>query len=114
MSEKRLKELKEQKRLLEGHLAWLENEIAKEAEAAPTSRIADALPDEGTIKPRTVEALATDSPPESEPNPIEEVYNSLGPDTKGAASDAKRGCLILFGVGFAIFAAIAIGLTLFY
>ena len=108
MSQKRLKELIEQKQLLEGHLAWLENEIAKAKGAPPSNRLEElqSAEDSDDFDPIQTPAL--------EPNPIEEVYETLGPDAKGAANETRRGCMILFGaaIGFLIIGTIAV--TFFY
>lgn len=42
-----------------------------------------------------------------------DIYDELGPDTKNAVADTKKGCLLIGGLAFAAF-AVTCGYVIFY
>lgn len=103
MDSDRLKQLRRQKALLEEHLAWIQQEIDRATlEQTPpsspkASRLKEVFPDTKPI----VESLR----PLDEPRQINvasDLYSELGPDTRSAAADTKRGCLIISAVAFGL------------
>jgi len=101
MSEDRLKSLLRQKKLLEEHLEWLEEEISTaKGETSlktiepPTNRLASDTPILPSIESQIEEPDQAAAVPD--------IYESLGPDTKSSANDARTGCLIFFIAAFLI------------
>jgi len=115
MSQDRLSQLLKQKQLIQDHLAWIEQEIAKQKDPAdalpagrpsePSNRLAALQPKERLPSPE-----AANSPGPSNPHPVVELYDTLGPDKKSAAQETKRGCLLLFALAMGSMAA-ALGLV---
>lgn len=108
MSDDRLKVLLRQKSLLEEHLKWIENEIAREKgsdDAPPTpedpllaNRLAPTPADNSTPTPTNDEPDQTTAVPD--------IYESLGPDTKSSAKSARLGCIVLFAAAFLVLGGI--------
>tara|TARA_B110000037_G_scaffold173970_1_gene198029 strand:+ start:421 stop:801 length:381 start_codon:yes stop_codon:yes gene_type:complete len=110
MSEsQRLKELLKQKELVESHLDWLNSEIAhaqgipdlKPIPKAKSQKSDVPLPQNRiTDLSQVPEELSSSeaSPPKEQEHFIDEIYTELGPNTKSAANETKRGCLIAFSV----------------
>lgn len=114
MDNERLRHLQRQKEILLEHLDWINQEIDKESIASHPSPSPKAS--------RLAEAFATDKPVanslEIESLPQEqlasELYDQLGPDTKSAVADTKRGCLLIAGAIFALFAALCVYVVYYY
>ncbi|EDY81074.1 hypothetical protein VDG1235_691 [Verrucomicrobiia bacterium DG1235] len=113
MDSERLQKLRRQKNILLEHLDWINQEIDRETLAATpntspkASRLAEAIPDDKLV----AASLELENAPQSQV--ASDLYTELGPDTKNAVADTKRGCLIIGGIAFASFAAIC-GYVIFY
>lgn len=100
MNGNRLAQLKRQRDLLLEHLDWLSLEIERETASSAQSRSPKTS--------RLIEAIPPDRPvaenlgrhPESTTPTAADLYDQLGPDTKGAAADTKRGCLLMSAAAF--------------
>ena len=100
-------------------MEWLNREIDREAaQSAPfpspkASRLAETF---DPNRPVTASLLpdSTDVENASEEQVAAEVYDRLGPDTKSAAANARRGCLIIGILAFALLAGLTIYVTLWY
>lgn len=104
MGAERLKALRHQRDLLIEHLDWINAEIDRETVVSnfpPPSPRQSQLRD--AFAPNRPVEIALDRDPE-ELTPEEaaaDVYIELGADARGAASEAKRGCLVVSSLGFA-------------
>ena len=113
MDSERLQTLKRQKRILQEHLDWINEEIDRETVSAPstspkTSRLVEAIAAEKEI----ASSLEIESSPPGAV--VSDLYAELGPDTKRAAADTKRGCLIVGGLAFAALAAVTAWVVSYY
>lgn len=96
----RLQKLLRQKALIQEHLVWIDREITDESGTVPP------LPN--TIKPAP-SATASDTA-----SAAEKILGQYNKDTNVVKTDARRGCLIMFFIGFAVFIlAIAIGYSMY-
>lgn len=119
MESERLKALKRQKALLLEHIAWLDQEIDQEAstdisgQGPAPHRLGEAL-----LGSETVAYSLSDVSTEIESSPPEQVastlYSELGPDTKGATEETKRGCLIFGSLAFLFLAALGSYVAFYY
>ena len=119
MESERLAKLKRQKQLLLEHLDWISQEIDIEAnQTVPSStpkasRLVEAVDE---LKPidesLTTSRIDVESVPQG--NVVNELYSELGPDTKNAAADAKKGCLIVAVAAFGLFLAVCCYVLFFY
>ena len=118
MDSDRINQLKRQRDLILEHLDWLNGEIDRAAVLSPgvttspkASRLAEAF---AVDKP--VEMALSDRDIESTPTSVAaaELYGELGPDTKGAAAAAKRGCFALCGLAFAALAGLLVAIYAYY
>lgn len=113
MAPNRLQKLKQQKQLILEHLDWLNQEIDRETIAAKpspspkTNRLIEAIPEDKEVASQ----LEIESTPRHQV--ASDLYSELGPDTKSAASETKRGCLFIAALAFAGLAAV-IGWVVFY
>ena len=101
------------------HLAWLDQEIDREA----SSNISAQGPEphrlgEALLGSETVAYSLGDVSAEIESSPPEQVasalYSELGPDTKGATEETKRGCLIFGSLAFLSLAALVSYVAFYY
>ena len=116
----RLNQLIKQKQLLEEHMAWLEQEIAKEQgkpePAIPASRL------ESSEELEQKEAPKTPVTPEPEVDPEEltpeqtaaDIYQELGPEASSSAQDARKSCLLIMIIGTVIVGGILALIYYFY
>lgn len=117
MDFERLEKLKRQRELIQEHLDWLNAEIDRATiHSTPTtspkaSRLAEAF---ATNKPVDISLGLPD--PESAPGAVvaADLYSELGPDTKGAAAETRRGCLILSAIAFGSLAAAIAAIYIYY
>jgi hypothetical protein len=108
VEDKRLQELLKQKALIEGHLQWIESEIAAlqpSASSFKSTHVASNwLESLETQTPAVRVAPTNPSPkPSDEPDPkaaIPDIYDELGPDTRDSVNDARRGCIMIFAGAF--------------
>lgn len=114
MDDKRLQELLKQKALIEGHLQWIESEIAALQPATSSSAKAAQASNNRLESLRTQTPPVRVTPPNTSPKPddepdpkaaIPDIYDELGPDTRDSVNDARRGCIMIFVGAF-----IALGL----
>ncbi|MDQ8186845.1 hypothetical protein [Pelagicoccus sp. SDUM812002] len=114
MDSERLQKLRQQKQLILDHLDWINQEIDREINtAAPskspkTSRLIDAISDDKEVAP----SLDLESAPRGQV--VSDLYTELGPDTKSAAADTKRGCLIISALAFTALAAVCAWVIYYY
>ncbi len=117
MDFERLEQLKRQRALIQEHLDWLDAQIDRAD--APSS------PSTSPKASRLAEAFAADKPVEfalARPDPeaaaravvAADLYSELGPDTKGAAADTRRGCLLLCALAFGSLAAAIAAIYIYY
>ena len=109
MAGNRLNDLLKQRALLEEHLAWLESEIqGEQCNELPGETKTESMPANrlGVVEETLV--LAIEPPkeviPPDQQNVVPDVYDELGPDTRGSASDAKKGCIGIFAASFVVLA----------
>jgi hypothetical protein len=101
MDSDRLQKLKQQKQLILEHLDWINQEIDREStisspsKSPKSSRLVEAISEDKEIAP----SLEIESAPRGQV--VSDLYAELGPDTKSAAADTKRGCLIIAAIAFA-------------
>ncbi len=114
MDSERLQKLKQQKQLILEHLDWINQEIDRETIASipsvspKTNRLIEAIPKEKEVASR----LEIESSPANQV--ASDLYSELGPDTKSAVADTKRGCLIISGIAFASLAAVCAWVVYYY
>ncbi len=105
MEHKRLQELKRQKDLLLEHLDWINQEIDRETlEHAPStspkaSRLFEAIDGDKVVEV-DLSFEQAENEKTSQEQIVSELYDELGPNTKNAAADTKRGCMIVGGLAF--------------
>jgi hypothetical protein len=126
----RLAELQRQRALLQEHLAWLEREIAAEMRGSPaaspaspsssTGLPAQSFANLGTLPTSSVVATPASaslaaatgvSGPAAITSVVDPTLEVYRQDTASLKSDLRRGCLLYFGIAFALF---AIAVTAFY
>lgn len=114
MDKERLRKLKQQKELILRQLEWINLEIDQEStkpapETSPqTSRLIEAFSGDRPVSPDLeIESAAPEIV-------ASDLYDKLGPDTKNAASETKRGCLLISGIAFASFAALCAWVIYYY
>ena len=116
----RLQELKRQRDLLQQHLDWLNQEIDRETlasapEVSPkASRLAEALSDDKPVDLSLSDNVAPEIESASQELVASDLYSELGPDTKSAAADTKRGCLLIGGFAFCLLGALVTWVVFFY
>lgn len=114
MDNKRLRQLQRQKELILEQLEWINQEIDQEAtstspSASPkASRLAEAFPEDKPVSQR----IDLETVPQ--PQVAADLYQELGPDTKNAAAETKRGCLLVGAIALTAFAALATYVLFFY
>ena len=116
MESHRLAQLRRQKELILEQLQWINQEIDREqlksvpSFAPKTSRLLEAVSENKAVAPRL-----EFSDPETMPRGavVSDLYEQLGPDTKSAAADTKRGCLLFASLAFGLLAA-GIGYVAFF
>ncbi len=119
MSSDRLKQLTKQKELLQEHMDWLEQEIAKEQGKPPTSVPASRLetPLEKT-EPETP-SIPVQPEPVADPEQLSteqtatDIYNELGPDVTNSAQSARNSCLLIMIIGTVVLGGI-LGLIYYF
>ena len=92
----RLTELQRQRALIQGHLAWLDREIAEVANE-PSSASSQSP---GSFQPSTPSAATAPVPttaPLTANRDADELIAKFGSDTKDTTQSARRGCFIVFG-----------------
>ncbi len=114
MDSERLRKLKQQRLLILEHLDWINQEIDRETITSPkvtspkTSRLLEAIDEDREVSSN----LEIESTP---PNRVvSDLYDELGPDTKSAAADTKRGCMIISALAFTAFAALCAWVLYYY
>jgi len=96
----RLTELQRQRALIQGHLAWLDQEIVA-ATGKPAMRSDFPLP---AVKPVETVPMAT-----AAVEPLaDELIAKFGAEPKGTVQDARKGCVLWF-----IFAMVLLGLGIY-
>jgi hypothetical protein len=93
----RLPELQRQRALIQGHLAWLDQEIAS-ATGKPATPLITPLP---VAKPAIT---ATARPPASavEEPLTDDLIAKFGTETQNSTESVRRGCYIFFAVALVI------------
>ncbi|MBC2604719.1 hypothetical protein [Pelagicoccus albus] len=115
MDDERLRQLKRQKSLILEHLNWIDQEIARvELSSTPSvpskreNRLAEAFPEDRPVE----KSLDPESSPQNQV--AADLYSELGPDTKNAVADTKKGCLLIGAAAFASLAALVCYVIFFY
>ncbi len=114
MDSERLRKLKQQKQLILEHLDWINQEIDQESvsttpsSSPKTSRLIEAIADDKEISP----SLEIESSPQE--LVASDLYNELGPDTKNAAAETKRGCFIVGAIAFTSLAGLCAWVIYYY
>ena len=96
----RLKDLQRQRALAQEQLAWFDREIARETNAAPAPMAV----------PAAVPAPAPTAVSQSIPQ-ADELIERYAPKGKPVHDQVKRGCLLYFGIAFAL---VALGILALY
>lgn len=119
MENSRLQQLRRQKELLLQHLEWIDREIDRESGASEAlasrqaSRLKEVFSQEKSPeRALSVERLDVES--FSSEQVATDLYTELGPDARGAATDAKRGCLTAAALAFVAFASFVAYLLFWY
>lgn len=117
MDNERLRQLREQKALIESHLDWINQQIDRETlHDAPSpspklSRLKDAILADRPI----ADSLGLEDPESTSQEQVaSDLYSQLGPDTRSAAADTKRGCLLFAGLAFSLLAGAIAYIIFFY
>jgi hypothetical protein len=97
----RLEELQRQRRLIQEHLTWLDQEIAKEAGASPSPGETLPIAPQVSAKPVSIEV----QPARAEPMG-DEILARYHEDPQSLQGNVKRGCFTLFGVALALVALV--------
>ena len=92
-------ELRRQRDLLREHLAWIEREIAAEAQRSGPAPLAEPLPQ---ISPSPVE--------DTDAEAILSEYRRAG---SSISTQTKRGCILYFALALAVFLVAILGFYLF-
>ncbi|MBK1879968.1 hypothetical protein [Pelagicoccus mobilis] len=114
MDSERLRELKKQKALILEHLEWINVEIDRETiESTPSTsphanRLSEAIAEDKPV------STSLDLEASSQEQVASDVYDQLGPDTRNAAADAKKGCMLIGAAAFAALAGIVIYVSFYY
>lgn len=114
MKSKRLEELNRQKELLLEHLEWIKLEIDRETlESTPsaspnTNRLLEAIPKDKPV------SLTLDPESSSQEQVASDLYDQLGPDSKSAAKNARKGCLFFGATAFAALIGLVIYVVFYY
>lgn len=99
----RLTELQRQRALIQGHLAWLDQEIAAakngETPSTPTPELPESRPFESTSV--------------AEPVIEDELIAKFGAESKSATESVRRGCFIVFAAALLLFGIGVYGLYLY-
>ncbi|MDQ8203729.1 hypothetical protein [Pelagicoccus sp. SDUM812003] len=101
-----LKQLRQQKELLLKHLDWIDQQIDREclnekpSPSPKTSRLLETFEPDRPIS-RKLEIKDPESLPKEQV--ATDIYEQLGPDTKSAAQQTRRGCLLFSVLFFALF-----------
>ncbi len=101
----RLSELQHQRALIEGHLAWLDREIAA-ATGRPAAQSSAALPIAKPTAPVPVSAEA------GEPL-ADDLIARYGAESKNTAESVKKGCFVFFALALVLLCAGVYGLYLY-
>lgn len=114
MPSERLEQLKQQKALVQQHLDWIDQEIDRERveSEAVAEPVAYRLAEPVDSNKRVAESLDLESQPSA--RVATDLYDELGPDTKTATAETKKGCLLIGGVALASVAAICTYVIYFY
>lgn len=83
----RLSELQRQRALIQGHLAWLDREIARE-QGVPSKPVA----------PSSNSPLTAPLPAPTSGQVSESIITQFGSDTKNEVQGMRKGCFIVFGI----------------
>jgi hypothetical protein len=98
MSE-RLRTLHRQQALLREHLAWLDGEIAREANQPKPDTAPVALP---TTPPLSA-ATTADPAPDQDPAPdVDALIERYASSERQNPADLRRGCLLVFSAGLTL------------
>lgn len=113
-----LKNLLKQKELIEGHLAWINDEIHKhtapQGQPSPKSKRLEPQNDERILpgasgrqsdKSQASPIIAPEETPKQEDATLD-IIEQLGPDTRSASNQTKFGCFIYFGIAVAALAGL--------
>jgi len=103
----RLNELQRQRAIIQGHLAWLDSEIAAAQGSIPT-----ALPSLASFQPQapTPPVPSTIATPAAPYQDADELIAKFGTDTKSSAQSARRGCFLVFALSLLLLGLIVYGL----
>jgi len=103
----RLQELLRQRALIQEHLAWLDREI-DDANGIPP------LPTTGARPTLTSSSATSPRPAANASDEAEKILGQYSIDTHVVRTDTRRGCLMMFFIGFSLFIlASAIGYTFY-
>lgn len=114
MDSERLRKLKHQKQLILEHLDWINQEIdqaslgSTPSTSPKTSRLIEAIADDKEVS----SSLEIESSPQD--LVASDLYSELGPDTKNAAAETKRGCFIVGTIAFASLAGLCAWVIYYY
>ncbi len=101
----RLSELQRQRALIQGHLAWLDAEIAA-VTGKPAMPAITRQPLAKPEQPAPVRATAVE--------PLtDELIAQFGSETKSTVQDTRKGCILLFVLGMVLLGIGAYGLILY-
>ena len=109
----RLEDLQRQRRLMQEHLAWLEQEIARELAQSPGGAPSATLPapsPAGGSRPTVAISSVSRAPFVSEPASAavaaDQILAQYQQDPSDVRTDIRRGCIIAFSVALALFFAV--------
>jgi len=107
-----LEELRAQRALIQQHLAWLDQKIAKLESDAPKSDApaADDAAKEQDSPPGDPTANHATNPPTAVDEEAEVAFGSYNTPTGDQILRAKIGCLVLFTLGILLFLFLLFGL----
>ncbi len=114
MDSERLRKLKQQRQIILEHLDWINQEIDQATITTPkatspkTSRLIEAIDEDREVS----SSFEIESTPPN--HVVSDLYDELGPDTKSAVAETKRGCLIIGSLAFAAFAALCAWVLYYY
>ena len=105
----RLTELQRQRALIQGHLAWLDREIAA-ADGQPAAPASTVTP----LPPPSFPAVppATVAPAMAEKD-ADAIISRFGSDSQNLAANARKGIYVLFGLALVLFGIAVFALYLY-
>ena len=117
MESDHLRQLRQQKELILRHLDWINQQIDKETQlgrpspSPKISRLLEAIPKD---KPVSAQLEFKDPEAASQHQVASDIYDQLGPDTKSAAQQTRRGCLMIAGFATCLLGALVCYVYFFY